>query len=928
VNLDFGAVPHPNLLRRPLERWLERALNLNTGDFERGTRMAAYLFLTITSYVVGKVARDALFLARFRATQLPYVDIATAVLVGFVVAACVRLGQRRTLGSLLTGTALFFSANCLVLWVLVHYCRFPWLYPLFYIWVGIFGVLAPAQVWTLANFVFTTREARRMFGLVGSGAILGWIFAGLFSRVFVQAFGTDSLLLLMTALLAASAVLAHRVSKDARPRPSVLPGSAQPPEDWRDAARLWSSAYVRSLAALVLLSSVVTTLVGWQFKAVAQEALGKQDALAIFFGNFNFYAGLLSLAVQLLVTARLLRRFGTGPALFVVPLALLGGAAGLLLTGALAAAVALKGSDQVLRYSIDRSTVELLYLPLPSRTKLHVKWFIDTVVWRFGDGIAGIAVLVLATRLADAPRQLSWAVMAAIAGWLMAALAAYRRYGETLADSIRRHRLEVESSAAVLERNLRLALDEKLRSENPDEVLYALQVLGIERRPAPRRKLHTLLSHPSAPVRCRTLGLLAEANDAEVLPQAELMLSDPDLCVRTEALLFLCGRQQFDPLERIQQLGDFADFSIRAALATYLARSGPAQNLLAAQRLIDDMAADGDIRTRVEAARVLHLLRENFEDPLRRLMGDPDPEVAREAIRAAGARRCLGVVPELMRCLGQDALCEAAAESLRGFGEAVVPALRDCLLDSQAPLPARRRIPALLVEIGTDEAWRALEPQLLESDTGLRYATLQAIHKLLGERSLPLDRAMLESVLEAEVMGHYRSYQILHALSPGGEHDLARALRESMSGEHDRIFHLLGLLHPAHDFNTACFGLQSKSASVHDSALEFLEHTLRPRWRELLIPLLDPQYSVAERALRGAQILGVAVDTREQAAAELLASGDPGLRWCGAYAVGRFGLRELMARLEDCAGDPDPLLRAAAQEAKSRLALSATASSP
>ena len=47
-----------------------------------------------------------------------------------------------------------------------------------YIWVGVFSVLAPTQVWTLANYVLTTREAKRAFGLIGSGAILGWIVGG------------------------------------------------------------------------------------------------------------------------------------------------------------------------------------------------------------------------------------------------------------------------------------------------------------------------------------------------------------------------------------------------------------------------------------------------------------------------------------------------------------------------------------------------------------------------------------------------------------------------------------------------------------------------------------------------------------------------------------------------------------------------------
>src|SRR6202040_1429914 len=100
-----------------------------------------------------------------------------------------------------------------------------------------------------------------------------------------------------------------------------------------------------------------------------------QDNLAIFFGNFYFYAGLLALLFQLLLTTRLLRRFGIGPMLFVLPIFVLAGSAGLAILGTIGAALFLRGGDQVLRYSIDRSTSELLYLPLPQRVKIKAKWF-------------------------------------------------------------------------------------------------------------------------------------------------------------------------------------------------------------------------------------------------------------------------------------------------------------------------------------------------------------------------------------------------------------------------------------------------------------------------------------------------------------------------------------------------------------------------
>jgi hypothetical protein len=69
----------------------------------------------------------------------------------------------------------------------------------------------------------------------------------------------------------------------------------------------------------------------------------------------------------------------------------------MLAAGTLFSAVLLRGSDWVLRLSVDKSAMELLYLPLPSRVKFQVKWFIDTVIWRMGDGFAGVTVLLLAS---------------------------------------------------------------------------------------------------------------------------------------------------------------------------------------------------------------------------------------------------------------------------------------------------------------------------------------------------------------------------------------------------------------------------------------------------------------------------------------------------------------------------------------------------
>ena len=79
---------------------------------------------------------------------------------------------------------------------------------------------------------------------------------------------------------------------------------------------------------------------------MAQQVLVTQDSLAAFFGTFNAWVGALCVATQLLLTAGILRRFGLGPVLFLLPVGLLFGSGGLLGSGTLVAAVLLKGATR------------------------------------------------------------------------------------------------------------------------------------------------------------------------------------------------------------------------------------------------------------------------------------------------------------------------------------------------------------------------------------------------------------------------------------------------------------------------------------------------------------------------------------------------------------------------------------------------------
>jgi AAA family ATP:ADP antiporter len=368
---------------------------------------------------------------------------------------------------------------------------------------------------------------------------------------------------------------------------------------------------------------------------------------------------------------------------------------------------------------------------------------------------------------------------------------------------------------------------------------------------------------------------------------------------------------------------------VRSAIVAFLARPGPAQNLETAQQILAGMVCEQGAecqRTRLEAARLLGLLPDSFDPLLSTLLADSDTAVAREAIRSVGKLRKRRLVPDLLDRLSHHELGGEAAKALGEVGDTIVGALRDHLGDPSVAIEARREIPAILVKVGTPAAAHVLMENLMESDTALRFRIISALNKLCClHPEIETDVQTLETVLAAEILGHYRSYQILDKISGTGDSQdqVAPALTESIQQELERIFRLLGLLYPNLDLHAAYLGLQSKSVAVHDNALEFLDNVLKSQLRDMLVPLLDGKITVGERARLANRLVRAKIENREHAVAALVNSDDPWLKSCGAYAIGTFGLKSLECELDRCLNDSDPLLRETARAAKLRLEESA-----
>lgn len=374
--------------------------------------MFIYLQCVVGAVIVGRIARSVFFLEipDFK-TELPYMFIGVAVFVSLAMYVYSRFERslRRdqtnlvTLIVLLTVTLLsrlFFLRSGLMIDAVVH-----WFYRAFYIWIEICSAFLLVQFWSLANEIFHTRQAKRLFAVIGAGGAMAGIWAGFGVKAVTKSIGTENLLYVMVALLSVAIVMvvlvslrtrsnleAARIKKNLRYR--GIQGKAFIEERQQP---VLVSNHLRIIAVLVIVASLVTTLVDYQFNVYVADFIPAKEDRSAYFGVFFGATGVLCTGIQFFVTSRLLERFGILTALLLLPLFLLGGASALIvfpLAWALWTSTLMKGSENVLRYTVNDAALQLLYFPVPAAQRGRAKTFIDGILkpLAFGAGGAFLAV--------------------------------------------------------------------------------------------------------------------------------------------------------------------------------------------------------------------------------------------------------------------------------------------------------------------------------------------------------------------------------------------------------------------------------------------------------------------------------------------------------------------------------------------------------
>ncbi len=843
---------------------------------------AALLLLVITGHTVLEAARDALLLAGPgpRALGLVYIIIAVCAwpAASLVARLSERFGARRALGATIAMAAVLPSSLFVV--PPSHASAMA-----IYVASGLIGSIVVPQFWTLVGKVLTAAQGRRLFGLIAAAGVLGGVLGSGLAATVLLVMPVRALLLVSAMVFVIAGTVLLRVGAQERGERGEARGTV-PAAEWARTFR--PQPLLSRIAVIVALSTATVLVLDYCFKSsVARSLPGPQIGPLV--ARYYLAVNVLSLVVQVFLSSAIVRRLGVTAAIVLTPLMLMLGAGGVVATGGLFAAVlVMRAIDGSLRFSIHRITGELVYLPVPFRLRQHYKPLIDGALARASQTATGAVLLLLGGTWALAPVPLAVGVTLLAATWLVTAVSMRQPYLALLRSAISSGALHEADSPEPLDLESAQLLVQRLASEEPLEVVGAMNALTRRGREGFVPAL--VLLHPDERVLAQALEHFGASGRTDWMPLARRLLADGREGVRMAAARALARHGGLD-LERI---ADDVGWRVRGYAVIDLALRDRVEDLLEHDRVAELLREKDD---RGEAAR-LGMLAAIADAPRTRALArvllalsedGKSPEYTELFARAAEQQHDPRLVPALVERLSAREGREAVRSALVSFGDTGMEAVWWALRDTTRPRRFRLHVPKTLGRFGTRAAAERLMQSIETEEDGLvRYKSIRALELLVTQRRIPIDRGRVEHLAHDALVRHLRLLGQRVALGPptaaagragAAERLLAGLLDDKLRQSLERVFHLLAIAHPREDFHRLRLAAVSSDPYTRANAGELLDALLRHRDQQglrALLRLVTDDLTPRERAARAAPLVGRPVPAgREEALAALGRDQDP-----------------------------------------------------
>ena len=292
---------------------LRQILDIRREEAPLAILMFLYFFLVITTFWILKPLKKGLFIGYYDQTGFDlmawHLDAAQAELIAKVLnmgvafvavfTVLVRFFQREKLTYIFSA----FFAVCYLLYSFVLDAPGDFTVWTFYLFGDLYSTIMVATFFAFLNDSVVPDEAKRLYGVIGLGGVLGGTFGSTMLRTKVEELSMSEwlwvclgigLLIAVIASLVGRRVAGNLPATEAEPE-SVVPGGNPA---FEGARLVFRSTYLLSIVAIVGLYEMVSTIMDFQFSATVSHYLDGPEIGAHFASVFAF-TNWIALFVQL-----------------------------------------------------------------------------------------------------------------------------------------------------------------------------------------------------------------------------------------------------------------------------------------------------------------------------------------------------------------------------------------------------------------------------------------------------------------------------------------------------------------------------------------------------------------------------------------------------------------------------------------------------
>lgn len=379
----------------PFARQLSRVVSVRPGEGRALSWAFAYFFFVLCAYYVLRPIRDEMGVAAGVA-NLQWLFSATFVVMLLAMPGFGALVARLPRRSFITWVYRFFALSLLGFWALLHFdiARVHVARALF-VWVSVFNLFVVTVFWGFMSERFGFERGKRLFGFIAAGGTAGALVGPSLTAALAVPLGPTNLLLVSALLLEVATRCARGLmstplpAQDQEAPKAAGGGDALGGGVWAGLTEVLRSRYLQLICIHVLLLSLTNTFLYFQQAAIVAGAFDSPAERTRVFALIDLSVGLATLAVQLLVTGRVMMRFGAGLALAILALVTATGFAAIALAPVLGVVITFQAIKRAAEFSLANPARETLFTVVTAEQMYKSKSFIDTAVFRGGDAASG-----------------------------------------------------------------------------------------------------------------------------------------------------------------------------------------------------------------------------------------------------------------------------------------------------------------------------------------------------------------------------------------------------------------------------------------------------------------------------------------------------------------------------------------------------------